>query len=386
MIINLDEKMYIDTKQFYTNSVLNIVEKNFDNKQLNDPDNKIFIHLKKEMLETIIINPFSFRSKIEYSFLESYFKVVLLNFYNHEFFKFIWKINEEEFKKNGIGKNNFFEICRYYSVKEHNNPLIKKVIEKNRRKYIKNNNEYKQLLKEINEEIGTLDNGLKSIFVYEMRENNDKSSESPINTEIRTEILRKIGVNVCPYCNRQFINSYDIYESKRVIAQMDHFIPKKKYPLYALTLFNFIPSCSHCNSILKKEISFPTSIPINNLGNTAQFFSVEFTNYKDMVGQSDKVSLSVLNRETNLLKKYAKEMELYNFATESIYSYHNYFSKMLMEKKQLYNESYKRYIQEILDRELTEEDFREIIFGYKMTPEEFYSKPLSKLAYDIINF
>lgn len=54
-----------------------------------------------------------------------------------------------------------------------------------------------------------------------------------------------IGLFVCPYCNRDYVNSRD----KCLGCEMDHFYNKDNYPLFAISLFNFIPSCGTCNRI-----------------------------------------------------------------------------------------------------------------------------------------
>ena len=49
------------------------------------------------------------------------------------------------------------------------------------------------------------------------------------------EILRKMNVTVCPYCNRQYIFTL---KSGNARPQLDHYYPKNKYPYLALSLYN----------------------------------------------------------------------------------------------------------------------------------------------------
>lgn len=85
-------------------------------------------------------------------------------------------------------------------------------------------------------------------------------------------------INTCFYCNRAYINSYETTASaKKRQFDLDHFIPKSECPLFALSLYNFVPSCQVCNSRIKnsgiyyKNISavddlkkiFPTSVNYN---------------------------------------------------------------------------------------------------------------------------
>lgn len=53
------------------------------------------------------------------------------------------------------------------------------------------------------------------------------------------------GLLVCAYCNRNYINTRD----RLLGSEMDHFYNKNKFPMFSISLYNFIPSCSTCNRI-----------------------------------------------------------------------------------------------------------------------------------------
>ena len=62
------------------------------------------------------------------------------------------------------------------------------------------------------------------------------------------------NMNVCPYCNRNFINP--IYKEERVgqdnskqAPDIEHFFPKSIYPFLALSISNLLPSCAFCNKV-----------------------------------------------------------------------------------------------------------------------------------------
>ena len=73
------------------------------------------------------------------------------------------------------------------------------------------------------------------------------------NSYVYTE---KLGINVCPYCNSEFIFT-QLEENKgemvdvagtripriTIRPQLDHFISKKSYPILASSIFNLVP-CS----------------------------------------------------------------------------------------------------------------------------------------------
>lgn len=66
--------------------------------------------------------------------------------------------------------------------------------------------------------------------------------------------MDSLNIPVCPFCNRQYITSWeDMKKEKKSTADLDHFFPKSEYPLFALSLFNFVPSCQVCNSRMKLD-------------------------------------------------------------------------------------------------------------------------------------
>lgn len=46
----------------------------------------------------------------------------------------------------------------------------------------------------------------------------------------------------CPYC------------AQREVSTLDHYLPKAKYPVYAVTPYNLVPSCSDCNKYKTDDI------------------------------------------------------------------------------------------------------------------------------------
>lgn len=88
---------------------------------------------------------------------------------------------------------------------------------------------------------------IKSIFNYESFRDDVKWNSY--------KLFFKLGVNVCPYCNRQYIftvkkDNEDGETFKRITApEIDHFFPQTEYPYLACSLYNFVPSCHTCNHV-----------------------------------------------------------------------------------------------------------------------------------------
>lgn len=62
-------------------------------------------------------------------------------------------------------------------------------------------------------------------------------------------LFNALLLTVCPYCNRQYIYSYEKDSVSKNTAEMDHFYPQSSYPHLSCSLYNLIPSCKVCNRI-----------------------------------------------------------------------------------------------------------------------------------------
>lgn len=68
----------------------------------------------------------------------------------------------------------------------------------------------------------------------------------------RHKFITTLGIKVCPYCNRQYITSYeDGVAGGKTTADADHYYPKAQYPILQMNIFNLVPSCNVCNSKTK---------------------------------------------------------------------------------------------------------------------------------------
>ncbi len=60
--------------------------------------------------------------------------------------------------------------------------------------------------------------------------------------------IKSLNTYMCPYCN---INDFSMPNKSEYSSsfQLDHFLNKKQYPFFALTLYNLIPCCGVCNQV-----------------------------------------------------------------------------------------------------------------------------------------
>lgn len=140
----------------------------------------------------------------------------------------------------------------------------------------------------------------------------------------RHEFITSLGVKVCPYCNRQYITSYEgEADGSRTTADADHYYPKVEYPILQMNIFNLIPSCGVCNSRMKGKKNnkhlYPYEDPSDSLifmiplevgervsGITIDTKRGERAEASVEVFKLDKVYQAHLD-EASAVKKYAKE-------------------------------------------------------------------------------
>ena len=79
------------------------------------------------------------------------------------------------------------------------------------------------------------------------------------NSGLSLKLAEIKNVRSCPYCNRSFTMLVYHKNSYVMRADFDHFLAKSKYPLFALSLYNLIPSCLNCNRTIKRSKEFESN-------------------------------------------------------------------------------------------------------------------------------
>lgn len=224
-----------------------------------------------------------------------------------------------------------------------------------------------------------------------------------------------MGISVCPYCQRQYITNYKENdgdkENNRTTSDLDHFISKSKYPILALCLYNFIPSCQICNSRFKGQddsykeaklqvlypyeesyddygVKFKTSIELleNIIGEDKKFeVKIDSSQLEENLKKSKEEVLSVEERINN---------DIDMFGLNKVYKdSHNGYLKDMLKTIEKTPESYLNIISDLFvdEDEKNKEDekeeklkqsFQEIV----KEPYEFKirnGEPLGKLTKDI---
>ena len=92
-------------------------------------------------------------------------------------------------------------------------------------------------------------------------------SSSDDGTRASWKLAENLGISVCPYCNRNFIN-------QKSGVTLDHNLPISDYPLLGISFYNLIPSCSSCNTSKSNKWKLPNPYTIKTPDAPFRFLAV----------------------------------------------------------------------------------------------------------------
>jgi hypothetical protein len=240
---------------------------------------------------------------------------------------------------------------------------------------VKTQKPYKKREREYDKYAEKLFDDINYIFDYKSLISDDK--------EISYAIAELIGVNTCVYCNRQYtftvIKNADGKNKKKkniVRPEFDHYIPKGKFPYFALSLYNLIPSCHICNSSCKGSKELPEELnPYLNAKLKEDFVTFSYTLGKN------------LRPERVVKKELDTRFQGFwdTFEIEEIYSKHAQLEvDELFQFATKYESSLLKTINKMLGSNLSKEDAYKILFGAALDPAKNNDRPFSKLKRDIL--
>ena len=351
--------------------------------------------------------------KIIQSSLRDLDKLSLEHFEHLEIFiieRILYCLDPEVHPKPHKGKNNIDKkiqklnathlrklklVCRYLLEKNENDIYInlKKIL-------LCKPKEFTKMHKDELPEHAGLKEVLKQIFSYDVfrdgifsktetrtnwNRNPDNITKKPYSAH---ELIKALNIPVCPYCNRLYIT--DIEDTKKTLKpDLDHFYPRSKHPVFGLSFYNLIPSCTVCNSRLKGDKPFTTESHIHpyneGFGNDAVF------NYH---GSPSKGNITIITKDVKSGKKDRIDKSTRDLLTLTLYKTHSDIAKEIYDKtlnnSEDHFESLKDIFRDIPTCEVHEklplsaEEFYQFYFGNYMNPNDFEKRPLAKFNYALI--
>lgn len=220
-----------------------------------------------------------------------------------------------------------------------------------------------QIKKYIEQNNINMNDDLKNYIINSMYSNNID----------RIDFVNKLGVSVCPYCNRNYINS----NKTTTNCQFDHFINKSKYPILAVSFYNLVPVCPSCNHI-KSDMDFSYS-PYDNGVNTDEMLTFSYA-INGMNYLSDNSQLEVV-LQTDKSRKMEKNIEV--LGLKDLYQIHSDMVQELIKKKEIYISEYIEQLGNKFSIFESKEEIERLITGGYTSPDDYGKRPLSKMISDI---
>ena len=218
------------------------------------------------------------------------------------------------------------------------------------------------------------------------------------------DIAKKLNINTCPYCNRNYINTVIDKKGGQIIRPtFDHFFPQKLHPFLALSFYNLIPSCYFCNSSLKGDdpISIDTHIhPYKEGFDRDATFHILITNLKPNKSDPENYTLFFADNMTPLSPndRYRKifggvrgvdtpgEGNINMFKLIDIYQSHLDIVGELRVKTDRLNSWYGKSIVKMFPFLGTNlEEFYQYYFGNYFNENDFHRRPMAKLTKDVVS-
>lgn len=189
-------------------------------------------------------------------------------------------------------------------------------------------------------------------------------------------LANNLDINTCVYCNRLYTKTV-IKPDKITRPEFDHWFPKSKYPLLALSFYNLIPSCHICNSSLKGATNL----------NLIDYMHPYIDDEK-VVNEEIKFSYYNKSLDTYGFEMITKSVKGKNtieaFKIKEIYETHEEEIKELRRIRDVYSESYLQKLSSLYKGIISPEEVYRLAFGVYIEEAKFEKRPLSKMKKDIL--
>jgi uncharacterized protein (TIGR02646 family) len=195
-------------------------------------------------------------------------------------------------------------------------------------------------------------------------------------------LINKLNITVCPYCNRNTI--YNLKYTKKRTSELDHFYPKSKYPVLALSFYNLIPSCKICNNLKSdknKEYINPYDKQYNFNKNIKFDFKIKDATFAHSTDGFKLICKADKNISKDEKRRARNNIQL--FKLNDLYQNHKDTVLELIQKREIYPDSYIDELYQNYSFFNNREDVLRLITGGYVEDKDLGKRPLSKLIKDI---
>ena len=192
-------------------------------------------------------------------------------------------------------------------------------------------------------------------------------------SQIREDFSDKLEIKVCPYCNRNFVNS----ASNRTMCDPDHFFDKKEYPVMAVSFYNLVPVCHSCNHV--KGVQKISYSPHNKKYSTDDLLTFEFyISGIDFLSDENQIGIEIM--DDTVIRDNIDKLRL-----REVYQVHADLVQECIKKAIVFHLDYLSYLyRTYVELFESEEELYRIVYGNYLEEMSYGKRPLAKLTSDIM--
>lgn len=204
---------------------------------------------------------------------------------------------------------------------------------------------------------------------------------------------KEIGIKVCVYCNANYIVTVDVSgEGIKARYEIDHFLPKSRYPFLSTSFFNFQPSCPFCNRWKWKNESV-FNLYTESATDDIDPFSISLTPasislYKTSFDSND-LEIKIDSDEIKVVD--GKNVKLIDnheevFHINDLYKSFKEEAEEILMKSFFNNRSYlDQMCSNVLSNAVTfsDKDAFRLVYGFYLEEKNIHKRPLTKMKQDL---
>lgn len=202
-------------------------------------------------------------------------------------------------------------------------------------------------------------------------------------------LLKDLGVNVCPYCNRIYTVTLT-KKGHKSRPQFDHYKSKVKYPYFAVSLMNLIPSCGLCNQAKGDkagEVLYPYS---DEMGKDVVFRAKDTAGLTYLTGcpsAENEFRIELEEREAGSISKELRDKVNHSdkiFHLTELYNEHKDYVLYLYRKRYFFSDDYLETLCAAVPAlDGKSDELKGLLYLMDLEQSEWGKRSLAKLTHDI---
>lgn len=204
-----------------------------------------------------------------------------------------------------------------------------------------------------------------------------------VQESIYANVMDSLGIRTCVYCNAQYAFSYSFGKKRFINYELDHWLPKSKYPYLCTSFYNLQPSCPKCNkSKLDEDTVLPFCLYTHYANKLYPFkFSIDNESCAQYLLSHNRDVLRIaFASDEDGLKENMEQL----FGISHQYQAHKDIAEEILWKSKIYNKTILDIYQDSF-KELgfRKSDFNRFVLSNYDREEDILKRPLSKMMQDI---